>query len=174
MALTLASSAAVCRRRAAVVCALALALVAANGRCDDPLPGTPYRLTEDSALLEGCVDGPCVCPVLLSSLRGFFRLVLLPTDGPLPVYELRGLHWIASVGEDGRRITGTGSYTIAGDQHALELDLEFEGEGEQHLTSGGLVPGAEGFPDAISIRVSTGPVCHGKVIELRAQALPSF
>jgi hypothetical protein len=44
-----------------------------------------YVLDPESAWLEGCIVGPCLCPVALSDdLSGSFQVIELPTLQPGP------------------------------------------------------------------------------------------
>ena len=57
---------------------------------------TFYVLDQESAWLEGCIVGPCLCPIVLfEHLSGSFRLVELPTlqPGPWRIFELDNLRW---------------------------------------------------------------------------------
>lgn len=155
---------------AALIIGLALILLGTNGDVGCS-PGTFYVLDEDAAFLEGCIDGPCLCPVSAAPLRGYFWLVPLPVAAPFDVYEMRNVHWQVLQGERARTITGSGFYSVAGLQHGLQMELAVDDDAGETYTSGGFVPGAERFPDEIVIRISTGPVCYGRVIELHARAL---
>ena len=87
------------RRRWSVLFLLLAAMVVAPTSVssgEDFDTGVLYGLTADSAWLEGCIVGPCLCPVaLLDDLTGDFVLVELPTlqPGPWRLFEVRDVEW---------------------------------------------------------------------------------
>lgn len=157
----------------AILAVLALGLAPLPVAAGGPAPERSYRLSEDSAFLEGCIEGPCRCPILLGSAAGTFRLKLLPTAGPLTSYAVTDLEWVIGAGEWARKVEGTGFYSLVGDQHSLRLELTIEGRDVESFTSGGFVPGAGRFPDEFTIRVSTGGACFQREFDFRAVAVPS-
>jgi len=136
----------------------------------------PYFLTADSAWLEGCIVGVCLCPVASTDdLTGAFVLVELPTLGPGPwrLFEVLDLHWSLGRGEIRVDIRGRGLYQTAApvlDQHRLVLDLELDGDPIGTLDSG-VVPGAAAFPE-IHIQALTAGDCYQEGVQLAAAPVP--
>ena len=135
-----------------------------------------YRLTGDSAWLEGCIVGLCLCPVwLLDDLTGVFALVELLTfqPGPWRLFEVLDLRWTLGRGETQIEIRGRGLYRTAApvlDEHRLVLDLEFDGDPIGTLDSG-VVPGALSFPE-INIQALTAGECYQEGVWLAAAPVP--
>jgi len=140
--------------------------------CDEVL----YGLTEDSAWLEGCIVGPCLCPVLLlDDLSGDFVLAELPTlqPGPWRLFEVRGVRWTLGRGETRVEIRGSGLYHSGApvlDLHRLVLDLELDGDPIGTLDSG-VVAGALSFPK-IAIQALTSGECFQEGTQLAAAPIP--
>jgi len=137
-------------------------------------PSTPYRLTSDAALLEGCFD-PCDCPLLLRPLAGRFTLVPTGFDGLFWNFDVTSIHW-RSTATDGTPsiIMGSGRYRVGGEvaaMHELTLDLATDGGPPEHFDSG-LVTGGGTFP-RIDISPSlNGQVCWDRVFEVHARPAP--
>jgi hypothetical protein len=142
-------------------------------RCGD---GIPYALTEESAWLEGCIVGPCLCPILLlDDLSGSFALVEIPTmqPGPWRFFEVCDVRWTLGRGEVQVEIRGSGFYQTAApvlDEHRLFLELERDGDPLEPLDSG-VVAGAMSFP-AIGIQALTSGYCYQEGIQLAAVPVP--
>jgi hypothetical protein len=156
----------------AVLSLLVLALLSSGLRCGE---GELYRLTGDSAWVEGCIVGPCLCPVaLLDDLTGDFVLAELPTLQPAPwrVFELRVVRWTLQRGDTTVAIRGSGLYHTAApvlDQHRLILNLELDGNPIDTIDSGN-VAGALSFP-AIDIQALTAGQCYQEGVQLSATPL---
>ncbi|MDJ0864838.1 MAG: hypothetical protein QNK03_01940 [Myxococcota bacterium] len=158
-------------RRLVLVAAALVAL--GTGYFCHPDGGIAYRLTEGSAWLEGCIVGPCLCPVRYDdSLRGSFVLEELPTlqPGPTRLFAVRDLLWMRRDGDRTITIRGRGLYSTAApvlDQQRLILDLEVDGDPLATLDSG-LVEGGLAFP-SIAIEAITPGECFQTAIQLRAE-----
>jgi hypothetical protein len=148
---------------------LGVALLTTAPRCTKQ--GRLYVLAEGSALSEGCFEGPCLCPISITTdLVGSFRLEELPTMGPGPnrLFSVKDLS--ISVGSDPapREIRGGGLYQndpVNGTQQ-LDLELSFDGGSLRDFGSG-LVEDVAGFPE-IDIEVREGLACFDTRLRLRA------
>jgi len=152
---------------------LAAAPIAAPARSDDEVR---YVLTAESAWLEGCIVGVCLCPAIqFDDLTGDFALFELPTlqPGPWRLFEVRDVHWTLGRGDARIAIRGSGLYRTAApmlDQQRLVLDLELDGEAIETLDSG-LVADALFFPK-IDIQALTPGDCFQKGVRLVAAPVP--
>jgi len=136
---------------------------------------TFYVLDQESAWLEGCIVGPCLCPIaLFEHLSGSFRLVELPTlqPGPWRLFEVDNLRWKLRRGDQTVEIRGRGLYKTAApvlDEQRLSLDLTIDGEPIEPLDSG-TVAGGLAFPK-IEIQALTPEKCYQEGIWLSAEPL---
>jgi hypothetical protein len=152
---------------------LAPAPVSSALQCCD---GVPYGLSEESTWLEGCIVGPCLCPVaLLDDLTGDFVLAELPTlqPGPWRLFAVRDVRWTLGRGETRVEIRGSGLYQSAApvlDQQRLVLDLELDGDPIGTLDSG-VVAGALSFPK-INVQALTSGECFQEGTQLAAAPVP--
>jgi hypothetical protein len=158
-------------RRVALV-GLVIAVVAIGGpRVRNA--STFYVLDEESAWLEGCIVGVCLCPVaLLDDLTGSFELAELPTlqPGPWRSFEVRNLRWRLGRGDQVVEIRGTGLYQTAApvlDEQRLILDLTFDGDPVEQIDSG-VVAGGLAFP-SIEIQALTPGRCYQEGVSLAAE-----
>lgn len=157
------------RRRARLLAAgvLVVGLTASGARCDLGF----YVLAPDSAWVEGCIEGPCLCPVSQGPLSGRFNLVELPTlqPGPARHFEISAIRWWIGTGPDAREVTGRGFYTTSApvlDDQQLVLELEIDGDPVGTIDSG-VVPGGLAFP-RIDIQALTAGSCFQSGVILRA------
>lgn len=138
--------------------------------------GVSYDLSADSSWLEGCIVGPCLCPVrLLDDLTGDFVLTEFPTLGPGPwrFFGVSDVRWTLRREGASIEIRGTGTYQSAApvlDEHRLILDLEFDGVPIGTLDSG-VVPGALAFP-VVEISALTSGECFQEAVHLAASPVP--
>jgi hypothetical protein len=150
-----------------VASVLVLALGAIGARC----PLTLYVLEEDSAWIEGCIEGRCLCPVSQAPLVGSFRLERLPSlePGPARPFEVSSIRWRIGTGEDAPQVTGSGLYTTSApllDEQQLVLDLEIDGVPLERIDSG-VVAGGLAFP-RIEIQGLTLGACYQSGVVLQA------
>jgi hypothetical protein len=142
--------------------------------------GTPdeetfYELDQESAWLEGCIVGPCLCPVaLFDDLSGSFRLAELPTlqPGPWRTFEVNNVRWELRRGDQIVEIRGSGFYQTAApvlDEQRLTLDLTIDGDPIEPLDSG-TVGGGLAFP-SIEVQVLTPGQCYQEGVWLSADPL---
>ena len=142
--------------------------------------GTPdgstfYVLDPESAWLEGCIVGPCLCPVaLFDDLSGSFRLVELPTFGPGPrrLFEVNNVRWELRRSDQIVEIRGSGLYQTSApvlDEQRLTLDLTLDGDPIEPLDSG-TVGGGLAFP-SIEVQALTPGQCHQEGVWLSADPL---
>ena len=136
--------------------------------------GTLYQLTDASAWLEGCIAGPCLCPIVqYDDLAGTFVLDELPTaqPGPFRLFEIRNVVWKLRRGDRVVEIRGSGLYRAARalDRQQLTLDLTLDGVRVPTLDSG-LVGGGRAFP-AIEIQALTQQTCFQQGVALSAKPL---
>ena len=136
---------------------------------------TFYVLDQESAWREGCIVGPCLCPIVMfEHLSGSFRLVELPTMGPGPwrLFELDNLRWKLRRGDQVVEIRGRGLYQTAApvlDEQRLTLDLTIDGKPIESLDSG-TVAGGLAFPK-IEIQAVTPEKCYQEGVWLSAEPL---
>jgi hypothetical protein len=144
--------------------------------------GTPdeetfYELDQESAWLEGCIVGPCLCPVaLFDDLSGSFRLVEMPTlqPGPWRIFEVNDVRWELRRGDQIVDIRGSGLYQTAVpvlDEQRLTLDLTIDGNPIEPLDSG-TVGGGLAFP-SIEVQALTPGQCYQEGVWLSADPLDS-
>jgi hypothetical protein len=163
------------RARLLLLAAVVLVAAPATGspRCDD---GVPYALAEESAWLEGCIAGPCLCPILLlDDLTGSFALLEIPTlqPGPWRLFEVCDVRWSLGRGQAQVEIRGSGFYYTAApvlDEHRLFLELQLDGDPMEALDSG-VVAGALPFP-ALDIQALTSGYCYQEGVQLAAVPVP--
>jgi hypothetical protein len=140
--------------------------------------GTPdgstfYVLDRESSWLEGCIVGPCLCPVaLFDDLSGSFRLVELPTLQPDPwrFFEVNDVRWKLRRGDQIVEIRGSGLYQTAApvlDEQRLTLDLTIDGDPLEPLDSG-TVGGGLAFP-GIEVQALTPGQCFQQGVWLSAE-----
>ena len=138
-----------------------------------PDGSTFYVLDQDSAWLEGCIVGPCLCPVaLFDDLSGSFRLAEVPTlqPGPWRFFELSDIRWKLRRGDQISEIRGSGLYETAApvlDEQRLTLDLTIDGRPIETLDSG-TVAGGLAFP-SIQIQALTPEQCYQEGVWLSAE-----
>jgi hypothetical protein len=138
-----------------------------------PDGSTFYVLDQDSAWLEGCIVGPCLCPVaLFDDLRGSFRLVEVPTlqPGPWRIFEVNDIRWKLRRGDQISEIRGSGLYETAApvlDEQRLTLDLTIDGRPIEPLDSG-TVAGGLAFP-SIKVQALTPEQCYQEGVWLSAE-----
>lgn len=160
--------------RRVALAGLVVAAVAMGG------PGVQERsrlhvLDPESAWLEGCIVGLCLCPVaLLDDLRGSFQLVELPTlqPGPWRLFEVKNVRWRLGRGDRVVEIRGSGLYHTAApvlDEQRLTLDLTIDGDPLPQLDSG-VVAGGLAFP-RIDIQALTPGECYQEGVWLSAEPL---
>ena len=149
---------------------LALAFAAIGARC----PLTLYVLEKNSAWIEGCVEGPCLCPISQAPLAGSFRLERLPSmePGPERLFEISSIRWRIGTGEDAPQVTGSGFYSTSApvlDEQQLVLDLEIDGVPMERIDSG-VVAGGFAFP-RIEIQGLTPGYCYQSGVILQAASV---
>ncbi len=136
---------------------------------------TFYVLDQESAWLEGCIVGPCLCPVaLFDDLSGSFRLVEMPTlqPGPWRIFEVNDVRWKLRRGDQIVEIRGSGLYQTAApvlDEQRLTLDLTLDGDPIEPLDSG-TVGGGLAFP-SIEVQALTPGQCYQEGVWLSADPL---
>ena len=136
----------------------------------------PYDLSAESAWLEGCIMGPCLCLVSYhDGLNGSFLLTELPIaqPGPWRLFAVSEVRWTFKHGDTQVEIRGSGTYRTGApvlDQHRLVLDLERDGVSIGTLDSGD-VAGALSFP-TIEIQALTSGVCVQQGVQLAAKPVP--
>ena len=152
---------------------IGLALAPSASAQDKPDGSTLYVLDQDSAWLEGCIVGPCLCPVaLFDNLRGSFRLAEIPTlqPGPWRIFEVNDIRWKLRRGDQISEIRGSGLYETAApvlDEQRLTLDLTIDGRPIETLDSG-TVAGGLAFP-SIEVQALTPEQCYQEGVWLRAE-----
>ncbi len=155
--------------------AIGLATAPAALAQDAPDGSTFYVLDQESAWLEGCIVGPCMCPIaLFEHLSGSFRLTELPTlqPGPWRLFEVDDLRWKLRRGDQVVEIRGRGLYETAApvlDEQRLTLDLTIDGKPIETLDSG-TVAGGLAFP-SIKIQALTPEKCYQEGVQLNAEPL---
>ncbi len=157
--------------RASLFALVASLLATAAPHCTPA--GALYLVVAGSAFTEGCIDGPCLCPVAFTEdVVGLFGLEELPTFAPGPnrLFRVNGLRVRVGRGEHARRLLGEGLYqndSVAGTQR-LELSLAVDG-GEARAFDSGLVPVEAEFPE-ISVEVSEfgAGACFDTRLRIRA------
>jgi hypothetical protein len=142
----------------------------------DTLDGeTFYALDQESDWLEGCIVGPCLCPVaLFDDLSGSFRLVEVPTlqPGPWRIFEVNDVRWKLRRGDQIVEIRGSGLYQTAApvlDEQRLTLDLTLDGDPIEPLDTG-TVEGGLAFP-SIEVQALTPGQCYQEGVWLGADPL---
>jgi hypothetical protein len=142
----------------------------------DTLDGeTFYALDQESDWLEGCIVGPCLCPVaLFDDLSGSFRLVEVPTlqPGPWRIFEVNDVRWKLRRGDQIVEIRGSGLYQTAApvlDEQRLTLDLTLDGDPIEPLDTG-TVEGGLAFP-SIEVQALTPGQCYQEGVWLSADPL---
>jgi len=155
------------RARLLVAGVLLVGLTASGARCHSGL----YVLEAESAWVEGCIEGPCLCPVSQGPLTGRFNLEELPTlqPGPARYFEISAIRWLIGSGPDAREVTGHGFYTTSApvlDDQQLVLELEIDGDPIGSIDSG-VVPGGLAFP-RIAIQALTAGSCFQSGVILQA------
>jgi hypothetical protein len=142
----------------------------------DTLDGeTFYVLDQESAWLEGCIVGLCLCPVaLFDDLSGSFRLVEVPTlqPGPWRIFEVNDVRWKLRRGDQIVEIRGSGLYQTAApvlDEQRLTLDLTLDGDPIEPFDSG-TVEGGLAFP-SIEVQALTPGQCYQEGVWLSADPL---
>jgi hypothetical protein len=136
---------------------------------------TFYELDQESAWLEGCIVGTCLCPVaLFDDLSGSFRLVEVPTlqPGPWRIFEVNNVRWKLRRGDQIVEIRGSGLYQTAApvlDEQRLTLDLTIDGDPIEPLDSG-TVGGGLAFP-SIEVQALTPGQCYQEGVWLSADPL---
>ena len=134
-----------------------------------------YVLDQESAWLEGCIVGPCLCPVaLFDDLSGTFQLVEVPTLRPSPwrIFEVNDVRWKLRRGDQIVEIRGSGLYETAApvlDEQRLTLDLTIDGNPIEPLDSG-TVGGGLAFP-SIEVEALTPGQCYQEGVWLSAGPL---
>jgi hypothetical protein len=161
-------------------CAAPLSLIAALGAAASPAlsqsVGLPageriYRLDDQASYQEGCFGG-CACPLSQEQpVFGSFRLGPAFTGNVVDFHEVSEIHWLAIVGNQELKITGSGVYRITNygppQQHALDLDLSINGAAPIHFFSD-FVP-VDANDGSIDIPISVnGMHCYDTVIRVSA------
>jgi hypothetical protein len=155
------------------IAAVGLALAPSAFAQDRPGGSTFYVLDPDSAWLEGCIVGTCLCPVaLFDDIKGSFRLVEVPTlqPGPWRIFEVNDIRWKLRRGDQILEIRGSGLYETAApvlDEQRLTLDLTIDGEPIDPLDSG-IVEGGLAFP-SIDVQALTSGQCFQEGVWLSAE-----
>jgi hypothetical protein len=153
---------------------LLLALVVAAGPRFQDKP-ISYVLNQESAWLEGCIVGPCLCPIaLFDDLSGSFEIFELPTlqPGPWRTFEVDNVRWKLRRGDQIVEVRGNGLYQTAApalDEQRLTLDLTIDGDPIEPLDSG-TVEGGLAFP-SIRIQALTPGYCYQEGVWLSAEPL---
>jgi len=141
-----------------VICVGLLAATTAYG--GGTTPTVLYRLGGESAFLEGCIEGVCLCPVRFASIGGTFKLTRWPdSDTGVQTFLVADVDWTTT----GRSIvngaiTGSGTYTLGAKTHRLVLDLQIDSDPPVRVDSGE-VPRAGVFP-TIEIGGLTDSECY--------------
>ena len=136
---------------------------------------TFYVLDQESAWLDGCIVGLCLCPVaLFDDLSGSFRLVEVPTlqPGPWRIFEVNNVRWKLRRGDQIVEIRGSGLYETAApvlDEQRLTLDLTIDGVPIEPLDSG-TVGGGLAFP-SIEVQALTPGQCYQEGVWLSADPM---
>ena len=154
-----------------VAASLIVLAVAAPLSAQTPTPGVQYQLVETAMFEAGCLP-PCMCPVSnRAPLKGTFRLVNVPVDGPFELYQVLDVDWtFTTAASTTARAQGSGTYRRNAPSqglHQLVLDLSVDG-GEVQRYESGLVEGADDFP-AFELPVALhGFFCHDSVYGVHA------
>ena len=128
------------------------------------MPGATFQ--------EGCLAGPCLCPVgPIEDVTGTFSLTETGSDPLFTNYRLDDISWTVTGNNGGaaHQITGQGTYRRGGEfalMHQLTLDIDIDGGGPVQLDSG-LIQGGSGFPN-ISIAALRGTLCVTLKINVNA------
>jgi hypothetical protein len=159
--------------------ALALAMLATSVLFGTSCPprATRYTLLPESTFSRGCF-GPCLCPVQIAeALQGTFLLVEVTPSPAAPFrdFDVRDVHWLATLADQTLTITGSGHYRVGGEvalTQQLVLDLQENGGPVQHFDSG-IVPGGGSFP-LIDVEIGVADaVCFNTFIHVVAKPLGS-
>ena len=149
------------------VTAWVLALVVASPlAAQTPASGVEYELVDTAMFEAGCLP-PCMCPVLnRASLKGTFRMVNVPVEGPFELYQVLDVDWtFTTAASTTARVQGSGTYRRNAPSQGFQqlvLDLSVDG-GEFQRYESGLVEGGNAFP-ALRLPVALhGFFCHDSV-----------
>ncbi|MEP0843773.1 MAG: hypothetical protein HRF43_13805 [Phycisphaerae bacterium] len=131
-----------------------------------------YRLTPESGYFDGCVSGPCLCPIRGPiPVAGTFALEPRPPGPLFTEYAVTGVNWYVNLPEGRKHYTGEGTYRVGGEfavQQQLELTLVDELGVARKFDSGPVVGGSK-FP-AINLTISaTGMVCVNAAVHVVAE-----
>lgn len=154
-----------------VAASLFVLVVAAPLSAQTPNPGVEYQLVEPAMFEAGCLP-PCMCPVLnRAPLKGTFRLVEVPVDGPFELYQVLDVNWTFTTAQSTTaRVQGSGTYRRNAPSQGFQqlvLDLSVDG-GEVQGYDSGLVEGGNAFPTLHLPVALHGFFCHDSVYGVHA------